>query len=112
MEPKFEKSWKLIYQDNSIFTSTDGTWEYLQENKVPSHRLDTDDSFDLRVLQNDIVETIHREKPDWVIYNGCDLFPVTMEPLHDALSRLDSRGFNLAQIECVNFFVGESYLNN
>ena len=28
--------------------STDGSWEYLQENKVPSHRLDTGDSFDLR----------------------------------------------------------------
>jgi hypothetical protein len=84
--------------------STDGSWEYLQENNIPSHRLDTGESFDLRMLQNDIVETIHREKPDWAIYNGCDLFPVTIEPLHDALARLDRRGFNLAQIECVNFF--------
>ena len=84
--------------------SDDGSWEYLQDQGVKSHRVDTDGSFDLRILQDEIVDTIHREKPDWVIYNGCDLFPVTIEPLHDSLSRLDRRGFNLAQIECVNFF--------
>jgi hypothetical protein len=92
--------------------SDDGTWEWLQENNIPSHRIDTDNSFDLRALQDDIVKTLHRLKPDWAIYNGCDLFPVTLNPLHDELEKLDRQGFNLAWIECVNFFNTGEVIDN
>lgn len=84
--------------------SDDGTWEWLQKHNVPSHRIDTNGSFDLRRLQDEIVKTIHRLKPDWAIYNGCDLFPITLEPLADELKKLETNGYNTAWIECVNFF--------
>ena len=78
--------------------STDGSWEWLQENNIPSHRLDTNESFDLRKLQSEQVRTVHKLKPDWVIFNGCDLFPLTLKPLHDVLQKLDKQGYNRAKI--------------
>lgn len=84
--------------------SDDGTWEWLQKNNVASHRVDTNGSFNLRRLQDEIVKTIHKLKPDWVVYNGCDLFPVTLKPLADELEILDRNGYNLAWVDCVNFY--------
>ena len=83
--------------------SDDGTWEWLQQHKINSHRLGTDNSFSLRALQADIVKTLHRLRPDWVVYNGCDLFPITLRPLHDELVHLDRQGFNSAWIDCIHF---------
>ena len=56
--------------------SNDGSWEWLQENNIKSHRFDTDGMFYLKALQKEMVKTVHKEKPDWAIYNGCDLFPL------------------------------------
>jgi len=55
--------------------SNDGTWEWLQDNKIPSHRLDTNSSFHLSKLQSENMKVIHKIKPDWVLYNGADTFP-------------------------------------
>ena len=55
--------------------SNDGSWEWLQKNNIKSHRFDTNEMFDLKALQGEIISTVHKEKPNWVIYNGCDLFP-------------------------------------
>ena len=74
--------------------SDDGSWEWLQENNVPSHRFDTGGSFHLRKLQEEIIKTTHKIKPDWVVYNGCDLFPVTLNPLRDEIIKIDKAGFN------------------
>ena len=84
--------------------SDDGTWEWLQRHKIRSHRMSTNGSFSLRALQAEIVTTLHRIKPDWVVYNGCDLFPVTLRPLHDELVDLDRRGFNSAWIDCIHLY--------
>lgn len=90
--------------------STDGSWEWLQENNIPSHRIDTNESFALRHLQDDIVRTIHRLKPYWTIYNGCDLFPITDKPLYDSIMELDEKGYNIAAIDCCSFFnTGEEH---
>ena len=50
--------------------SNDGSWEWLQENNIKSHRFDTDGMFYLKALQKEMVKTVHKEKPDWAIYNG------------------------------------------
>lgn len=55
--------------------SNDGTWEWLQDNNVPSHRLNTNESFHLIKLQSEANKVIHKIKPDWVLYNGADTFP-------------------------------------
>lgn len=84
--------------------SDDGTWEWLQKNGVPSHRFDTNGSFNLRKLQDEIVRTIHEQKPDWVIYNGADLFPVTDKPLYKEIQMLNDLGCNVAMQYCISFY--------
>lgn len=91
--------------------SDDGTWEWLNDNKIKTHRIDTNGMFLLRPLQNEIVNTLHRmdPKPDWCIYNGCDLFPVAVNNnLHDELVRIDSNNCNYAKImNCDLYNTGE-----
>jgi hypothetical protein len=87
--------------------SDDGTWEWLQDNKIHSHRLDTNGMFKLRPLQDELIKTLHQmePKPDWCIYNGCDLFPLAHNNnLHDELVRLDSLGFNMANINNIDVY--------
>jgi len=68
--------------------STDGTWQWLRDNNIDSERIDTDDSFDLRILQAGILKVVNKIKPEWIIYNGADLFPITEIPLRDFLSNI------------------------
>jgi hypothetical protein len=81
--------------------SDDGTWEWLKENNIPSHRFDTDGEFHLKKLQQEIIRTTRIIEPDWVIYNGCDLFPATEEPLGTIIERIDKQGYNSAAMPCV-----------
>ncbi|MEY3194259.1 MAG: hypothetical protein RIQ78_356 [Bacteroidota bacterium] len=93
--------------------SDDGSWEWLQENKVPSHRFDTDGAFSLGILQEEIVRTIHTIKPDWVIYNGCDLFILTEKNLYDEIMEADKNGFNIIKMDVLNMFnTGEQHQKN
>ncbi len=84
--------------------SNDGSWEWLQENNVSSHRFDNGGIYDLPSLQCEILKTVHRLKPDWVIYNGCDLFPITLDPLAQHLEKLDRQGCSAGEIDFINFF--------
>ena len=98
------------YHDLDLYVidnySHDGTWEWLQDNKIPSHRFDTDGMFALEWLQEEILRTLLSlaNKPDWVIYNGADLFPICLPSLNEAISKLDQSGFNLASIPYLAFF--------
>ena len=74
--------------------SNDGTWEWLQDNNIKSHRVDTNEAFDLRILQAEINKTIHKIRPSWVIYNGADLFPVTKGKLCDIIIKANSEKYN------------------
>ena len=74
--------------------SDDGSWEWLEKHNIPSHRIDTQGAFNLPKLQKEIIKTVHKIKPDWVIYNGCDLFPITTEPLADYIEKMDKKGYN------------------
>ena len=83
--------------------SNDGSWEWLQDNNIKSHRFDTNEMFDLRSLQTEMIKTVHSEKPDWVIYNGCDLFPLIEGSLGEKLEEVNKEGYNLASIDYAMF---------
>lgn len=54
--------------------STDGSWELLQKEKIPSHQYDTEGIFSEVKMQNEIIKTLNILSPDWVLYMGCDMF--------------------------------------
>jgi glycosyltransferase involved in cell wall biosynthesis len=88
--------------------STDGTWEWLQKNGIASHRFDTAGEFHLVKLQEEMTKTIHRIKPDWVIYHGADLFFSTFMPLNKMIAIYDEKGFNRLAMQYAQVcFTGE-----
>ena len=74
--------------------STDGTWEWLQKNEIPSHQVNTNDTFDLVTLQKEQVLVIHRLKPDWVIMGAADLYYAFDLPLRATLRKAQNAGYN------------------
>jgi len=54
--------------------STDGTWELLQKENIPSHQFSTDDMFSETLIQNEIKNVLVKLNPEWVLYMGCDMF--------------------------------------
>ena len=100
---KFKKKF-CDYHDLDLYVidnySDDGTWEWLRDNDIPSHRFDTKDMFVLPWLQAEIVRTLHslKNKPDWVIYNGADMFPITLPSIRSSIEVADRQGYNLMAI--------------
>ncbi len=54
--------------------STDYSYGWLKSHGIDCHQVDTKGAFDLRILQREIIKTTNIIKPDWVVYNGADLF--------------------------------------
>jgi len=83
--------------------SNDGTFEWLRANKIKTHRIDTGGSFDLKKLQKNILITIKRIKPDWVVYHAADLFTVTEDRVDKEINGADREGYNQIGLKSVNF---------
>lgn len=94
---KYKHKWS-IDQDIDLYIidnmSNDGTWEYLQENKILSHRVDTNQSFNLIKLQSEVINVLHRIKPNWYIYHGADLFFFTKDGIKNDIIMADSEGYD------------------
>jgi len=82
--------------------SKDGTYEWLVENNIPCHRLDTNESFHVQLLEADLMRTVHRIKPDWVIFGSADLYHVTEIPISEYIEKVDSLGFNQLRLPCIS----------
>jgi len=82
--------------------SDDGTYEWLVENQIPCHRIDTNEAFHVRVLEDDLIATVHKLKPDWVIFGSADLYHITNISLSEYIEWLDSRGFNQLSLTCIS----------
>lgn len=80
--------------------SNDGTYEWLIENNIPCHRIDTDGAFDLRILQKNLLETLPKLNPDWVIYGSADLYYITESTLSEYIEKVDSLGYNQISFMC------------
>jgi len=84
--------------------STDGTYEWLVENNIPCHRIDTGESFDLRILQKAIINILPELKPDWVIYSSADLYFIANMRLKDYIEKVESMGYNQLSMMCWSAF--------
>lgn len=82
--------------------SNDGTYEWLVENNIPCHRIDTQEAFHVRVLEDDLIATVNRLKPDWVIFGSADLYHVTKLPISEYIEVIDARGYNQLTLPCIS----------
>ena len=80
--------------------SDDGTWEWLQENNIQSHRFDTDNGFQLEWLQAEMVKTIHKIKPDWFLWFAPDLFHVFDKTIKDTIQEVEGLQYNQIASYC------------
>jgi hypothetical protein len=92
--------------------SDDGTWEYLKENNIPSHRFDTNDSFNLVKLQNELIDTLHKIKPDWYLYQGGDEFFFTPDGLINDIKKLESEGYDSLSLKHIEIRNTGEIVNN
>jgi len=109
-EIRYIDQWVKWYRSNGceLFVldnmSNDGTYEWLVKNNIPCARVDTKGSFHLHALQDELMKHLERIKPDWVVYNGADLFTITDKRLIDTITELDQNGYNQLQLPCYNMF--------
>lgn len=71
--------------------SKDGTLDWLTENKdrlFGFHQVDTQETFDLRIIQESIIQVVNDHKPTWFIYSSADLFYMTDGKLCDYLTSI------------------------
>lgn len=79
--------------------STDGTYEWLRDHKIRTGRIDTNETFNLKVLQAVLVNEIIKMKPDWVIYGGIDLYHSFPDDIHNTMKKADKGGYNVIEVQ-------------
>ena len=82
--------------------STDGSWEWLQKNQIRSHRINTNESFDLVKLQREIILTTDANEPDWVIYSGADTFFYFDVTIKRLLENAESMNVNIIELPLID----------
>jgi len=87
--------------------STDGTWEFLQDNNISSNRIDTNGSFDLRILQRARTKIVEEQNPDWVIYGDGDEFIMTDESLRQVIENNEKNYRTIAMRNIDFYYTGE-----
>ena len=80
--------------------SNDGTYEWLLENNIKCNRFDTNESFDLFVLQDELTRVLTIEKPDWIVYGGADLYYVFDKSISEIIKEVDALGYNQIKVRC------------
>jgi len=79
--------------------SNDGTFEWLKEN-VECSQFDTNESFDLRLLQKELQRIVYLKKPDWVIYASADLYYVFDKTISETIKEANRLGYNQLSVRC------------
>jgi len=77
--------------------STDGTWQWLQENNIPSHQFDTKGTFDLEENHKLMLMLAKNLSPkfQWVYFADADLFPVCIDfTIKEIIELADQHDFN------------------
>jgi len=90
---------ELLFVDNC---STDGTYEYLLKRGIKVTQLDTKESFQLRLLQDELTIQIKKAKPDWVVYTGADLYYSFDDTITETIKKADQEGYNQIAVQCIS----------
>lgn len=82
--------------------STDGTYEYLKRMGANVVRCNTNDSFQLRTLQDALTEQIAKAKPEWVVYTGADLYYAFDASISRIIKQAHIEGYNQISVQCAS----------
>tara|TARA_Y100001933_G_scaffold258334_1_gene306183 strand:+ start:669 stop:1487 length:819 start_codon:yes stop_codon:yes gene_type:complete len=85
--------------------SADGTWEWLNDNKIPCEQFDTDGCFDLVAQQKLRLKLIDKfQDARWIIYGDADEYIVSTKPLLDIFNcpTIKSLNGNLLRMPSLN----------
>jgi glycosyltransferase involved in cell wall biosynthesis len=92
---------ELLIIDNH---STDGTKEYLDSKGIKNVICRTGGTFDLKKLQAALIQLIREEKPEWVVYTGCDVFyHFGKKTIRDIITEVDSH-YNMIGVKYYNAY--------
>lgn len=92
--------------------STDSSYEWLKNHDISCHQIDSNKSFDLRILHPDVIKTTDKIKPDWVVRNDADMFVFADEGLRNVIEKADKKGFNLIEFPMIDLCnMGEKWNN-
>jgi len=85
--------------------SDDGTWEYLQDNKIACERVSSDGKMSTIQFFKKMTAKWDEMKPDWCIYLDADEFPLTFQfsSLKELIEDRNRKGFNIIKQTRVNF---------
>lgn len=85
--------------------SDDGTWEYLQDNKIECERIDSDGKMSTIQFFKIMIAKWKEMKPDWCIYLDADEFPMTFQfpSLKELIEDRNRKSFNVITQTRVNF---------
>lgn len=77
--------------------STDGSWEWLSQNGVPSEQFDSKGAYNLAQITDLYDRKIHEVKPDWAITAAPDMFYVhrKFRNFREVIERVNDSGFNI-----------------
>jgi glycosyltransferase involved in cell wall biosynthesis len=90
--------------------SNDGTYEWLVQNNIHCTRFDTNESFHLTVLQEELTRQLKKIKPDWIVYGGADLYYVFDKPIKETIESIDELGYNQITVGCYGAYnTGEKF---
>jgi hypothetical protein len=78
--------------------STDGTYEWLKANNVPTVRVDTNDSFLLTKLNEELTKNVHAIHPDWVVYVGIDIRYFFNGTIKEEIEKAEKQKCNVIEV--------------
>jgi len=91
--------------------STDGTTEWLVNNKVRTKICKTGGLFHLIQLQAGLMEAIREIKPDWVVYTGIDIIYSFDKTIRETIEQADKDGYNMIGVQHYNMHnTGERFV--
>lgn len=85
--------------------SSDGSWEWMNDNNLPCIQFDTDGCFDLKAQQA-VRKTLAEGRPeyDWIIYGDADEYIVCSKSLSDVFAFADEVKCNIIKMKSFDIY--------
>ena len=85
--------------------STDGSWEWLNDNKIPCEQFDTDGCFHLKSQQDERLKIARNNlNYDWIIYGDADEYVTCQKSIVDIFDFADENECNIIKMKSFDIY--------